>query len=70
MNPLCIVGENQLLLKNIYNFNTAGEWDCVVVVELSALARIRKGQGAKALNRALCVASQKLGYTGGGNVRG
>ena len=36
----------------------------------SAPARIRKGQGAEAMNRALCVASQKLGYTGGGNGRG
>ena len=36
----------------------------------SAQARIRKGQGAEALNRALCVAGGKLGYTGGGNGRG
>ena len=36
----------------------------------SAPARIRKGQGAEALNRALCVALQKLGYTGVGNGRG
>ena len=33
--------------------------------QFSAPARIRKGQGAEALNRALCVASRKLGYLHG-----
>ena len=39
-------------------------------ISLSAPARIRKGQGAEILNRALCVASRKLGYTGDGSGRG
>ena len=42
----------------------------LVASTVSAPARIRKGQGAEALNRALSVASRKLGYTGGGNRRG
>ena len=33
LDPHCIVDENQLLLKNIYDFNTAGEWDCVTAEE-------------------------------------
>ena len=36
------------------------------MLHTSAPARIRKGQGAEALNRALCVALRKLGYTGVG----
>ena len=32
----------------------------IYMYTISAPARIRKGQGAEALNRALCVASQKL----------
>ena len=31
---------------------------------VNAQARIRKGQGAEALDLALCVAPRKLGYTG------
>ena len=37
---------------------------------ISAPARIRQGQGAEALNRALYAVSQKLGFTGGGGGRG
>ena len=46
---------------------------CILVLickSVSAPARIRKGQDAEALNRALCVASQKFRYTGGGIGRG
>ena len=39
--------------------------ECGTEFPTSALARIRKGQGAEALKRALCVALRKLGYTGG-----
>ena len=40
------------------------------LITCSAPARIRKGQGAEALNWALCVMSRKLGYTGGGSGTG
>ena len=36
----------------------------------NAPARIRKGQDAEALKRALCVASPKFGYTWGGSGMG
>ena len=49
--------------------------DCIhpfkfTTVPASAPARIRKGQGTEAMNRAFCIASRKLGYTRVGNERG
>ena len=36
----------------------------MAVLQMQCSTRIRKGLGAEALNRALCVVLQKLGYAG------